>query len=361
MRVLVLWAADVSPNLGVRALARGSRDLLSRAWPGCEFVFADFGQRPAALPWGSVRSLARERVTGRLGMQRLFATFDLVWDTRSGDSFADIYGLRRLAVMSSVHEYASQSRTPVVMAPQTIGPFVTRRGRLLARRTLLRSALVLARDPRSAEASSMLGRQPDAVVTDLVFGIDQPSASAPHDVVLNVSGLLWEPNSHIDYEMYRSSVRTIIGSLVAGGRRVTLLPHVLDSANHDNDVPTARALVEEFGGAIDLHVPDNLDDARSVIASAEVLIGARMHACLNALSTGVPAIAMAYSRKFEPLMSSIGWPHVVSLTVSDDSGRKVLDLLSIPDLRDQAEHARDRGQELLALAVPLLRGLVGTR
>ena len=356
MRVLVLWASDVSPNLGVRALARGSHDFLRRVWPDCEFVFADFGQRPPQLPWGSARSLARERLTGRLGMQRWFAGFDLIWDTRSGDSFADIYGLRRLGVMSSVHEYASHSGTPVVMAPQTIGPFVTRRGRLLARRTLRRSALVLARDPQSADAASRLGRDPDAVVTDLVFGIDQPKPADPHDVVLNVSGLLWQPNSHVDHEIYRASIRTIIGGVLSEGRRVTLLPHVLDSANHDNDVPTAFALMEEFDSRIEVYVPEGLDDARSVIASATVLVGARMHACLNALSTGVPAIAMAYSRKFEPLMRALDWPYVVSLTEPADPGADVLALMKDPELASRAVRARDSGQELLALAVPLLGG-----
>jgi colanic acid/amylovoran biosynthesis protein len=355
MRVLVLWASDVSPNLGVRALAQGSHDLLTKVWPGAEFTYADYGKRPQQVPWGRMRSMAKERVTGRLGMQRWLGGFDLIWDTRSGDSFADIYGLGRLGVMSSLHEYARQAGTRVVMAPQTIGPFTTRRGRFLARRTLRRSALVLARDPQSAEAAARLGRNVDATVSDLVFGIDQPGPADPHDVIMNVSGLLWRPNPHVDSVAYQAAVRTIIAALIADGRRITLLPHVLDSGDPDNDVPTARALTEEFGGAIDHYIPNGLDDARSVIASASLLIGARMHACLNALSTGVPAIAMAYSRKFEPLMRSIEWSHVVSLIGTVDVASEVLKQVADPTLGAQAKSTQQQGRDLLALSLPLLR------
>jgi colanic acid/amylovoran biosynthesis protein len=357
MRVLVLWASETSPNLGVRALARGSRDYILRVWPEAEFTFADFGQRPRELPWGSMTSLIRERLSGRLGMMRWLRGFDLIWDTRSGDSFADIYGMGRLSVMSSVHEFARQAGVLIAMAPQTIGPFTTRRGRFLARRTLRRSGLVLARDPRSAEAAAALGRPVDSTVTDLVFGIDQPEAAESRDVLLNVSGLLWNENSHVDAFSYRSAIYAIIDALIAQGRRVTLLPHVLESASKDNDVPTARALAKLYGDKVDLFIPEGLDDARSVIASANVLVGARMHACLNALSTGVPAIAMAYSRKFDPLLRAIEWPYVVSLASSTDAAAEVLAALATSELTEQAVRTLALANELLGNALPVLRNI----
>ena len=156
MRVLVLWADEHSPNLGVRVLARGSRDLIRSVWPDAEVEYADFTSRPPQVPWGQVRSLVRERVTGSLGMKRWLEGFDLVWDTRSGDSFTDIYGSHRHSVMSAVHEFAAQAHRPVAMAPQTIGPFTSVSGRTLGRRSLRRSALVFARDPVSAAAAAAL-------------------------------------------------------------------------------------------------------------------------------------------------------------------------------------------------------------
>lgn len=351
MRVLVAWADDDSMNLGIRALARGSVDLLRQVWPDAEFVFANYGRRPPELPWGRHRSLLRERATGRHGMMHWLRGFDLVWDTRSGDSFADIYGLSRHTTMSLVHEFAVQAGVPVVLAPQTIGPFRTRRGAAWARRSLARSRLVFARDPISAAAAARLRRPADATASDLVFGIDPPSPGPRRDVLLNVSGLLWEGNPHVDADAYRIAVRGVIDGLLSAGRSVTLLPHLLDSPGPDNDVPVSRRLVDEYGGRIGLHVPADLADARSAIAGARLVIGARMHACLNALSTGTPAVAMAYSRKFAPLLESVGWPHVVPLSAERDVAREVLRRSSDEGLGELAREARARGRERLGLVI----------
>ena len=105
--------------------------------------------------------------------------------------------------------------------------------------------------------------------------------------------------------------------------------------------------MQEYDGRVSLHVPEDLDDVRSVIASAHLVIGARMHACLNALSVGTPAVAMAYSRKFAPLLESIGWNAVVSLTETGAHAEEVLAHIDGPDLAQRAVMARDAGQDLL--------------
>ena len=359
MRVLVLWADEHSPNLGVRVLARGSRDLISRVWPDAEFEFADFTSRPPQVPWGRVRSLVKERVVGRLGMKDWLEGFDLVWDTRSGDSFSDIYGSHRHSVMSAVHEFAVQAGRPVAMAPQTIGPFTSVSGRMLGRRSLRRSALVFARDPVSAAAAAALGRPVDAVTSDLAFAIAPPERTAAHrDVILNVSGLLWQDNPHLDARAYREAVTAIVRMLLANSRSVALLPHVLDSHDRDNDAPAVDALTAEFGSDLEAVAPRDLDEARAIIAGSNVLIGARMHACLNALSTGVPAIAMAYSRKFAPLFDAIGWPYSVPATASGtESAARVLEILAVPTLGEWAHRAQARGRSSMSPIRPALNSL----
>jgi polysaccharide pyruvyl transferase WcaK-like protein len=362
VRVLVLWADEHSPNLGIRALARGSRELITGAWPDAEVEFADFTSRPPQVPWGRVRSLVRERVTGRLGMRPWLERFDLVWDTRSGDSLSDIYGAHRHSVMSAVHEFAVQAGRPVVMAPQTIGPFRSATGRALARRSLHRSALVFARDPVSADAAASLSRPVDAVTSDLAFAIPPPEEIARRrDVILNVSGLLWQENPHVDARAYREAVTTIVRMLLAGSRSVAVLPHVLDSHDRDNDAPAVDALAAEFGADLEVVAPRGLDDARAIIAGSRVLIGARMHACLNALSTGVPAIAMAYSRKFAPLFDAIGWPYSVSPASGGDAGAeaatRVIELLADPSLERMALETRTRGRASMAPILPALESL----
>lgn len=356
MRILIAWADDASPNLGVRVLGEGSRDLLRQVWTDAHIEFMNYGTRPPAVPWRP-RALLKERVLGHSGMMEWLSSFDLIWDTRSGDSFADIYGMHRHLTMSLIHEFAVQAGVRAVMAPQTIGPFDSVTGRALGRRNLARSAVVFARDSASAEASAELGRPVDMTATDLVFGLSQPQKTREHDVILNVSGLLWNPNRHVDSDAYRTSVRTVIDALLADEREITLLPHVLDSADHDNDVPIVHELHAAYDGAVGLHVPAGLTDARSVIASSNVLIGARMHACLNALSTGTPAIAMAYSRKFAPLLAALDWDHVVPLAQNADAGVAVVDRLGDADLAAKARATQQKGQQLLAGMIPALSDL----
>ena len=48
-----------------------------------------------------------------------------------------------------------------------------------------------------------------------------------------------------------------------------------------------------------------------------MFIGARMHATIAAISSGVPTMPVAYSRKFTGLFGTIEYPYVVDLTELD--------------------------------------------
>ncbi|MET0724724.1 MAG: polysaccharide pyruvyl transferase family protein [Leifsonia sp.] len=357
MKTLVLWADGRSPNLGVRALADGSAALVRRVHPDAQFTFHNFGRPIPQLPVGRFTSLARERVTGRHGMQRWLAGFDLVVDTRSGDSFADIYGMRRLTMMSAIAECAVQAGVPVVLGPQTIGPFETRRGRWLARHSMRRAALVMARDTESARYAASIGRPADVTTTDVVFAIPAEETPKSRDVVLNVSGLLWNGNRHVDADSYRGVVTSLIDELLAAGREVTVLAHVLESTSPDNDVPAVREVAALFPGRIDTVIPESLGDVREAVASAEVVLGSRMHACLNALSLGTPAVPLAYSRKFAPLLSDLGWTATVDLRTDPDPLAAALDALADPELAAAAARTRERAQAALRSAEDAIRGL----
>ncbi|GAA1856053.1 polysaccharide pyruvyl transferase family protein [Microbacterium koreense] len=352
MRILIGWADDASPNLGVRALGKGSIDVLRSVFPDAEIEMMNYGRKPDSISWPP-RSLVKERVLNRTGMMAWLRSFDLYWDTRSGDSFADIYGMHRHLTMSLIHEFAAQAGVRCVMAPQTIGPFRHRRGRALARRNLRRSDLVFARDPISASVADELGRPVDALTTDMVFAVTQPPSDVARDVIVNVSGLLWSTNPHVDHEQYRESIVTVIRGLLEDGRTVSLLPHVLTSADPDNDVPAVDAVKGMFGDEVEVLVPQGLDDARAAIGSANLVIGARMHACLNALSTGTPAVAMAYSRKFRPLLADLGWDAVVDIRDADTTSTAVLEAAR-RDLTQEAAAVQREG----AVRIDTLRTLV---
>lgn len=355
MRVLVLWADDHSHNLGVRALAEGTAEIARRAWGGDVVVrLQDFG------PGASGRPLGGRAVAGDVGrahgpVKELLRGADVVIDTGAGDSFTDIYGPKRLAVMLYTQRLAMRLGKPLVLGPQTIGPFASRLARAGARRTLARASAVLVRDPSSASSATALGRAPDAEATDVVFALRPAGPGVPRDVVLNVSGLLWHDGPHVDASRYRALMHELCDRLLAEGRTVSLLAHVLDAPTDDNDVRAIRAFAGERRTELEIIEPTSLDDVRGVLASAELVIGSRMHACLNALSVGTPAIALAYSRKFAPLMSDLGWTHTIDLRTATDAADLVLRTAADPDLRQQLAQVRARAEAKLERAVAALR------
>lgn len=356
MRALILWAEPASTNLGVNVLAAGTAALARRAFgPQTECLHQGYGPGDAPRPLGRNSRLAVRIARPRDAVADWLRTFDLVLDTRAGDSFTDIYGLARHRRMSLLHETTVRLSLPVVLTPQTVGPFTTRSGRLLAWRTARSATAIMCRDAASKTVADGLGARHSVLTTDVVFALSQPDATGPtRDVVVNVSGLLWKENSHVDHRHYRQVIRDLVQGLRSDGRSVSLLAHVLDSPLADNDVPVVRALAEEYD--LEPIVPAGLDDARATFAGANLVVGSRMHACLNAISVGTPAIPLAYSRKFAPLLTGLGVDTTVDLRSAQQPAREVLKRSQQLDRSDVAP-IRRRAEASLEVAVDLLKTL----
>ena len=63
---------------------------------------------------------------------------------------------------------------------------------------------------------------------------------------------------------------------------------------------------------------NNPIEAKSLISSMDIFVGARMHATIAAFSSGVACIPMSYSRKFTGLYNSLGYDYVVDLERAND-------------------------------------------
>lgn len=387
MRVLILWADASQPNLGVRALAQGARALVLEAFPGAEIEVRGPGQHgDGPMNLTHISPLVKERVRPTQGLNDWMRSFDFVLDMRGGDSFTDIYGVKRLAKMSVAPELFRQLGVPIVLGPQTIGPFTTLPGKAVGAYMMRIARGVMVRDDVSADVAAAMGRTADVRSSDVVFALPQPSApfstDSSLDVVLNVSGLLWFPNRHVNHEAYRALVHRAVDACIARGRNVALLAHVLPVARmgtsmRESDMPSvsSRSTDDNDIWAIasvadymrrrhhvdpEALLPKSLTHARSLIGSGRVLIGARMHACLNALSCGVPAIPMAYSRKFAPLLEGIGWDRTVGID-DPDAGERLVASLDDEGLDNQASEVVERARQRNDAAVTWLREHLGRR
>jgi len=354
-RVLILWAKPTATNLGIRALAEGAVALCRTAWPQCEIVLHDHDTEGS--PLGKTPILAD--IGRRNGfIKNLARQFDVVLDTGSGDSFADIYGLRRLTVMAYAQRAVVRSGTPLIISPQTVGPFDTRIGRVLGRKSVRDATRLFVRDSASAQYCDSLGRRPDAISSDVVWMLDQPKASMPSDVIFNVSGLLWTENPHVDYKKYRDSCVRLVEELKSRKREVTLLAHVLKSnISSESDVDAVGGLAAIVGekDGVSVFIPTSLSNVRDKMAGSNVVVGARMHACLNSLSVGTPAIPWAYSRKFAPLLNDIKWQYNVDLRSATDPVAETLPLVDRGDLKDEVSTSAEIARQGFESVVVSLR------
>lgn len=357
-RVLVLWADNSSANLGVRVLAEGMRALAMQAWGSdIEVDFQDYGLGDSNVSFGT-RSIARDIGRRRGPIKEKLREYDCILDSGAGDSFADIYGLKRLTFMVYARHCARLLGIPVVMGPQTIGPFNSRIGRFFGRHMLLKAAVVTARDSWSVDYAQSLGRAVNALGTDVVFALPNVSEPKSRDVVVNVSGLLWFSDRHVNSTAYKSAIRQLVAELEAEGRIVSLLAHVTNRESKIDDAAAIRELMQDEKRANEVLIPDSLDQVRRYVGSAQLVIGSRMHACLNALSVGTPAIPWAYSRKFEPLLAGVGWDISIDLRSEVDPVGRTMHLMrqtTAQEWQTRVKAVRDTTDSQLAEVVLAFR------
>jgi len=269
---------------------------------------------------------------------RAAADADFVGDIWGGDSFSDIYGLKRFLTASLPRAAVLLVRSSMALLPQTYGPFRSRVARAAARWIMRRSAPVFARD-REGEAvvAEILGPGKAHVLfcPDVAFTMEKaepekisvdpplPPEECRDLVGINVSGLLF--NGGYDGRNmfglaleYREFVRKLIRLFVEKEHcRVLLVPHTFAPAGSvESDPAAARevrlSLPEELKARVHL-LQGEYDqyELKWIIGQCGFFVGSRMHACIAALSQGIPTAGVSYSRKFRGVFESVGVAHNV--------------------------------------------------
>jgi polysaccharide pyruvyl transferase WcaK-like protein len=331
----LLWHSMRSTNLGVGALTMAHMAILREAAAavGARARFLVIGWTDPMPPYstGPDIELAELRMRDfRPGAKlwRAARRCDLVLDIGGGDSFADIYGPGRIGRMLLAQAIVLANGRPLVLSPQTIGPFDRPWARRLALSVIRRARLVATRDALSTGFAREMGyRGPLIEATDVAFRLPYdapaPRPAGPGGKVrvgINVSGLLVNGGYSRDNMFglradYPALTREMLGffrdpAACGADCEVHLVSHVvapLDSV--ESDVAAARALAAEHQGVIVAPAFATPSEAKSYIAGLDFFAGARMHACIAALSSGVPVLPIAYSRKFAGLFGTLGYHH----------------------------------------------------
>lgn len=327
----LLWHSVNSGNLGVGALTVGNIALLRRACTAVgrvpQFVvlgFSDHGQPPYVIgdDIEVIEIDSRSMLPGGK-FDRAVRRCDMVVDIGAGDSWTDIYGSKRFAYLWWSKWRASLLKTPLIMAPQTIGPFSRPIHTRLAAAAMNRAALVVARDPASYRAGVEMApgaKLHEAVDVAFAMPCDPwPKGDQTPVIGINVSGLLfnrgYDGKSSFGMEIdYADYTRQLLAQLTARSDvRTALVTHVNSPAMPvDDDGRVADQLLQEFPAIAAVHRFTGPIEAKSCIASLDFLVAGRMHACIAAFSTGVAVLPVAYSRKFSGLFEGVlGYSHGV--------------------------------------------------
>jgi len=280
---------------------------------------------------------------GRLGAVlnpnlRLIDACDAVLDVSGGDSFSDIYGRARFMSVVRPKLIAIARHVPLILLPQTYGPYANPRFRQLASFAVRHARMAWARDEHSfRNLRDMLGEAFDPgrhrCGVDLAFSLPpkdasrklapdtlqflEPDGAAPL-VGFNVSGLIYNgaSSAKVQYGLKADYPEMILAFLTwlleTTNARLLLVPHVHASEHEvESDYAACRSVADRLPGGFGhrVHVlggePDQ-GELKWVISRTDWFCGTRMHSTIAALSSGVATAGVAYSDKMRGVFACCG-------------------------------------------------------
>ncbi len=217
------------------------------------------------------------------------------------------------------------SGAPVIMAPQSIGPFRKPIWRYFTRRLLARTHHIAAHEEVSRETLLHdLRIQSDSctLLPDMAYynrDIDRVAAHKfladlglkPHDFGA-ATVLDWyfpfSNDSIAARDRYLQGFAEFAKRFHAStGRRLLLLKQVETTAGGRGDEAAMRAVAAQAPDSIIADMSNHRPQVmRGIIENACLFVGSRMHSVVFALQTGTPAIAIAYLPKTWGMMAQVG-------------------------------------------------------
>ena len=414
----LLGATFETKNLGVSALAEASLKCFFTHWPDSKVILQAYSKEPpyqflmkdrkidiervqflpgirsAVIRHNSIYRLIAYAILYRMLPFQWFENFlkrtnpyfkqvmetDAVIDITGGDSFSDLYGLKRLIFTSLPKWLFILCRKRFIFLPQTHGPFQSNLSKRIARYLLNHAMVIYSRDQNGVrDVKELLGQAAEEkikFIPDVAFVLDPQPFDSPlirelkavkqkgHILIgLNVSGLIYKSKAETQLfglkEDYRELIQEIVTVLMSYSQTtMVLVPHVFgDGSMNENDIPICQSIytkmVQKYPGRV-LMSSNDVDhkQIKYLIGHCDFFLGARMHACIAAISQCIPALAMAYSGKFIGVFESVGAEKcVVDLRTEDKEH-----LLS--RVRDTFEHRIAMSEKLRQTIPPVQKQVI---
>jgi len=249
---------------------------------------------------------------------------DIVINLSEGDSFTDMYGLHVFLRHALDKVIAHSYNVRYYFFPQTLGPFNSVIGRKLAGKIFRSADKIFARESQTRDyLINMFGPLPNMEeANDMAFLmepekiIDAGFENFCSDSIIagiNVSGFLNNTNQGNrilgDSNNYNNITDLAINTLLKLDDKVKIvfLSHVAEEDDKANRVFLEK--YSELGYKNRLFLLNcnySAPQLKYFLSRMHFFTGARMHACIGALSTGIPTAPQAYSYKFVGITDKFG-------------------------------------------------------
>lgn len=331
MKIGLLGLEVSSPNKGCSALGYSFFEVWRKVSTNSndEFIlFARNNEIPDDLSINkeklTIHIIKNKSLLFYINLYKEIKKCNVVFDFTEGDSFTEIYGIKRFIQTSIMKEIVILNKIPLVLGPQTFGPIYTKFAEKWMKHIIKKSYIAIARDKLSYDfIRNLVNRNDLKLSNDIAFELPYCKSknlkSNKLKIGLNISGLLWSGGYSgnnqfglkIDYQRY---IRSIIKYLLENDKfEVHIISHVIldDINNPEADNYVSSIIVKEYPEVIEAPLFKSPIDAKTYISNMDCFIGSRMHATIASFSAGVPTIPVSYSRKFEGLYQSLNYPYVI--------------------------------------------------
>lgn len=326
LKVGLLFHSFSNTNLGVGALAISESEILKSICDklniGLEIVCFEADINGLYREATSAHVCLKQTSYNPIKMIKYFNDCHFIIDATAGDSLTDIYGLKNFIRIFLIKYYSVIAKPPIILAPQTIGPYRRKVTKFFADIYLSFVKRIFIRDELSKSVIPKGIKSKVTVATDMAFALPyNPSKtlnSKSKTAGFNISGLIYSGGFNLgrdDGFSYKRLCLNIIDLLIGKGYEVILVPHVVGGINDDKDNDTKVSMDLCSNDQRIKMAPLFKDpiEAKSYISQFDLFIGSRMHATIAALSSGVLTIPLAYSRKFIGVFEPLGYKETLDL------------------------------------------------
>ncbi len=347
MKFVIFWGTHYSYNRGVNALTISLINLIRDNYPKSEITLYGSGESEEKIIDKKLKfiPLSLKEIFSKNYRNTLLSEIkssDFILDLSEGDSFTDIYGRKRMLIQS-FFKFVECRYNSLYLMPQTIGPFKSNISKSLAKQIIYKSKKVYSRDNLSSKYVHKLCKIESPVYPDLAFYLKPNKPPGYEDIFnkskkcigLNINGLLWNKGynkkNQFNFKIpYKKLIDFILMKLSEYDLQIYIIPHTYNSERPillEDDLSASKEIYNSNINADNINIIDKnftAEEIKWIISKMDFFIGSRMHSCIASMSQGIPTIAIAYSRKFQGLFSSIDLGNLVIDPISEDSKENIL-------------------------------------